>query len=104
MPFMNVLHPWHLILILLIVLIVFGAGKLGSVGGAIGKSVKEFKSTVNDGEGEPKALDAGEPVATTTVTSRKDRGVAIVEPEPTTTVRVVRPTERPAESLRREEV
>ncbi|MDP9370973.1 MAG: twin-arginine translocase TatA/TatE family subunit [Chloroflexota bacterium] len=106
MPFVNALHPTHLILILLIVLVVFGAGKLGQVGGALGKSVKEFKSNVaeDDEINAQKALDAGEPVATTTVTSRKDRGVATVEPEPATTVTVIRPTERPSESLRREEI
>ncbi len=33
----------ELILILLIVLVVFGAGKLPQIGGAIGKSISEFK-------------------------------------------------------------
>ena len=41
MPFR--VGPWELALILGIVLIIFGAGKLPQIGGAIGKSVKEFK-------------------------------------------------------------
>lgn len=45
---MGVLQPWHLIIILLIVLVVFGAGKLGNIGGAVGKSVRDFKETVHD--------------------------------------------------------
>lgn len=45
---MGVLQPWHLIVILVIVLIVFGAGKLGSLGGAVGKSVKDFKESMKD--------------------------------------------------------
>lgn len=45
---MGVLQPWHLIVILVIVLIVFGAGKLGNLGGAVGKSVKDFKESIRD--------------------------------------------------------
>ncbi len=41
-------QPMHLIIILVIVLIVFGAGKLADVGGALGKSVKEFKESTTD--------------------------------------------------------
>ncbi|MGZ6274746.1 MAG: twin-arginine translocase TatA/TatE family subunit, partial [Syntrophales bacterium] len=35
----------ELIVILVIVLIVFGAGKLPEIGGAIGKSIKNFKKS-----------------------------------------------------------
>ena len=48
-------QPMHLIIILVIVLIVFGAGKLADVGGALGKSVKEFKESTTDlRDGGPK--------------------------------------------------
>jgi sec-independent protein translocase protein TatA len=54
---MGVLQPWHLIIILVIVLIIFGAGKLGGLGGAVGKSVKDFKTAVkDDDEDEKKAV------------------------------------------------
>ena len=33
----------ELIIILFIVLIIFGAGKLGDVGGSLGKGIREFK-------------------------------------------------------------
>ncbi|MHB0868020.1 MAG: Sec-independent protein translocase subunit TatA/TatB [Chloroflexota bacterium] len=43
--------PWELILILGIVVIVFGVGKLPEVGGALGKGIKEFrKSTADDSD------------------------------------------------------
>ncbi len=45
---MGIIQPWHLIIILVIVLIIFGAGKLGNLGGAVGKSVKDFKTAVKD--------------------------------------------------------
>jgi len=37
------LEPWHLILILAIVLIIFGPGKLPDIGKAMGKTIKEFR-------------------------------------------------------------
>jgi sec-independent protein translocase protein TatA len=35
--------PWEIALIVLIVLIVFGAGKLPEVGSALGKSIRSFR-------------------------------------------------------------
>ena len=42
-------HSWIILLvILIIVLVVFGPGKLGQVGAALGKSIREFRKTSND--------------------------------------------------------
>jgi sec-independent protein translocase protein TatA len=38
----------ELVVIMVIVLIVFGAGKLSEIGGAIGKGIRSFKASVND--------------------------------------------------------
>jgi len=38
----------ELIIILIIVLIIFGAGKLPEIGSALGKGIKNFKKTMND--------------------------------------------------------
>ena len=43
-------NPLHLVLLLVVVLIVFGAGKLPSVGAALGQSIKEFKKATVDPE------------------------------------------------------
>ncbi|MBN1636606.1 MAG: twin-arginine translocase TatA/TatE family subunit [Deltaproteobacteria bacterium] len=40
----------ELIVILVIVLVIFGAGKLPEVGGALGKGIKNFKSAVTEPE------------------------------------------------------
>jgi sec-independent protein translocase protein TatA len=45
------LGGWEIGLILVIVLIVFGVGKLPQVGGAIGKSIRSFKKA-QSGEDE----------------------------------------------------
>ena len=41
MPFR--MGPWEIALIVLVILIVFGVGKLPQVGGAIGKGLRAFK-------------------------------------------------------------
>ncbi len=43
-------QPMHLILILLIVLIVFGPGKLPELGAGLGKSIREFKKAMKEGQ------------------------------------------------------
>lgn len=52
----------ELIIVLIIVVIIFGAGKLPEIGGAMGKSIKEFKKESED----PNALPDGT-TATSTV-------------------------------------
>ena len=54
--------PTELVLILVVIVIIFGAGKLGGVGKAVGKSVREFKEEVqvDDKKKEEKA-DKKEP-------------------------------------------
>ncbi|MBO0773131.1 MAG: twin-arginine translocase TatA/TatE family subunit, partial [Actinobacteria bacterium] len=36
-------HPMYLVVLLVIVLVIFGPGKLPHLGGAIGKSLREFR-------------------------------------------------------------
>ena len=47
---MPALGPWELVIILLIVVVIFGAGRLAEIGGAVGKSVREFRSATHDDE------------------------------------------------------
>lgn len=44
----------ELIVILVIVLIVFGAGKLPEIGGAIGKGIRNFKKSVRESDEDDK--------------------------------------------------
>ena len=44
------LGPVEFILILVIFMIFFGAGKLGNVGGAIGRGIQEFKRNAGIGD------------------------------------------------------
>ena len=50
--------PWELVIILVIVIAIFGAGKLGSLGGALGRGVKDFRSAVKtDDKSQDEAVD-----------------------------------------------
>jgi sec-independent protein translocase protein TatA len=49
---MDLFAPSHLLILLLIILIIFGPSKLGDVGGALGKAIKDFKRAMNDQEPE----------------------------------------------------
>ena len=68
--------PWEWIIILVVVLIFFGAGKLPNVLGQMGKGVKAFKNGMKDGEeGETKSID------TTAQTTQQDASESYVDAE-----------------------
>ena len=48
------LGPTELIIILVIILIIFGAGKLPEIGGGMGKAIRNFKSGVKDSDKKDK--------------------------------------------------
>ncbi len=45
--------PWEIALILVIILLLFGVGKLPQVGGAIGKGIHAFRKGASEDEEEP---------------------------------------------------
>jgi sec-independent protein translocase protein TatA len=42
------LHLWHLLIILVIVVLIFGTKRLKSIGGDLGGAIKGFKKAVNN--------------------------------------------------------
>ena len=46
-------QPLHLIVILFIVMIIFGPGKLPELGEGLGKSIKAFKNALKEGQERP---------------------------------------------------
>jgi sec-independent protein translocase protein TatA len=57
--------PWEIALILVIILIVFGVGKLPQVGSAIGKGIRSFKKAQS---GEDEADDKAKAESTASKT------------------------------------
>ena len=60
---------WELLLILIIVLIVFGAGKLPQLGEGLGKAIKGFKKSVHEPEPQQIAETQSGAVPTTQASS-----------------------------------
>lgn len=53
--FLPSIGPWELIGILVVVLIIFGPGKLPEVGRSLGKSIREFRNASNDAKEQVEA-------------------------------------------------
>jgi sec-independent protein translocase protein TatA len=72
MPFS--IGPVELILVLAIALLVIGPGKLPEVGGAIGKSLKEFRHAASDVQDAASLEPPAIPVAVTAAGSEPPTG------------------------------
>ena len=57
MPFTRGIGITELIIVLVIVMIVFGVGRLPEVGGALGKAIREFRKTQSE---KPDTVTEGE--------------------------------------------
>ena len=69
---------WQLLIILLIVILVFGAKKIRNIGGDVGSAIKNFKQAVkegeDDGEDEAKRTEAkSEKIIDGEVTSKNNQ-------------------------------
>ncbi|MDA8240226.1 MAG: twin-arginine translocase TatA/TatE family subunit [Nitrospiraceae bacterium] len=56
--FEGLFQPLHLIVILAIVLIIFGPGKLPEIGAGLGKSIREFKKALSE-DGKNNTIEYG---------------------------------------------
>jgi sec-independent protein translocase protein TatA len=63
--------PWEIILILVIVLIFFGVGKLPQVGESIGKAIRSFKKAQSGDEEEEKTTAPAKSSAENNSNSKK---------------------------------
>ncbi|TDJ64677.1 MAG: Sec-independent protein translocase subunit TatA [Proteobacteria bacterium] len=69
---------WQLVIVLLIVILVFGAKKLRNIGGDLGSAIKNFKQAVkqdeDDGEDEAKRVETkSEKIIDGEVTSKNNQ-------------------------------
>lgn len=97
MPFINGGHIW-LILALVLLLVIFGPGKLPELGSAVGKTIKAFKKSTEDLKAEMTHKDSQpEPELARTETAGSEQ--ARIEP---LRVEPMRTESRHAEPVRRE--
>lgn len=55
------LNPWELGLIMMAILLLFGAKRLPEIGRSLGRGIREFKSSVEGKDDEPAKSDEKEP-------------------------------------------
>ena len=65
--------PWQILLIAVVVLVLFGRGKISNMMGEMGKGISAFKKGIKDGteEAEAAKLDAARDVTPSTETKDK---------------------------------
>ena len=71
--------PWQIVLIALVILLLFGASRLGDIGKGLGEGIKNFKKGISGDEEEeevaekeePKQLPPGKATETTSKTEEK---------------------------------
>ena len=76
------LGPWEIILILVVVLLVFGAKRLPEMGAALGKGIKEFKANITEVKDSIEA--PGEPTSSSSLSepNRMDSPNPVDDREP----------------------
>jgi sec-independent protein translocase protein TatA len=71
---MDIFAPSHLLILLVIILVIFGPSKLGDVGGAMGKAIRDFKRAMNEPEAPP-SPPKGAPLESTPAEAKPDKPV-----------------------------
>jgi sec-independent protein translocase protein TatA len=66
-------QPMHLLVILFIVLLIFGPKKLGELGKGLGEGIRNFKSSMNDGNSSTNATTNATSATTTTTTTEEKK-------------------------------
>ena len=65
----DLLQPVHIVVLLIVALLVFGPRRLPELGGAVGKTIKEFQRSMNEARSQvsstPAADDPQAPIITT---------------------------------------
>ena len=71
---LNNIGPLGIILIAVVILVMFGRGKISSLMGEVGKGITSFKKGINDGKQELKNSDEEVTQTVKDITPEKDKG------------------------------
>jgi sec-independent protein translocase protein TatA len=66
-------QPMHLLVILVIVLLIFGPKKLGDLGKGLGEGIRNFKSSLNEGNKPDTTTTTTPPTAPPTTTPEEKK-------------------------------
>jgi sec-independent protein translocase protein TatA len=75
------IHPGFLIVVLILVLIVFGPGKLPELGSAVGKAMREFRKATTDLQDEIKHSPSSEAPTTTATPTQPAEAARTTSPD-----------------------
>lgn len=70
------LQPWHLVVLIAVIVLLFGANKLPTLARSVGQSLKIFKSEVQDLTGDGRPAETAADSATGTAAGAAVEGVA----------------------------
>ena len=56
------IQGWEWIIILVVVLLVFGIGRIGKLGSELGKGISAFKAGIREGQDDEKKADEAETI------------------------------------------
>jgi sec-independent protein translocase protein TatA len=79
---MGTFSIWHWVIVLLVVLVLFGAGKIPRLMGDVAKGVNAFKKGLNDdgasdtAKSDPKTIEGNTAAKSTTVNKERDEEAA----------------------------
>lgn len=65
----SLLSPLHIVLILVVALLIFGPRRLPELGGAVGKTIREFQKSMQDARAQVQAATQVDDPAKTTATT-----------------------------------
>jgi len=72
------IHPVYFVVLLVIVLIIFGPGRLPELGGAVGKAMREFRKATNELTNEVTTATQSKPEPTATSAASTPESAATV--------------------------
>ena len=72
---MDIFAPSHLLILLVIILVIFGPSKLGDIGGAMGKAIRDFKRAMNEPEATTSPQKGANPSESTPAEAKPDKPV-----------------------------
>lgn len=81
---MGALSPWHLAIILFIVMLLFGAKRLPDLARSMGSSVRELKKGLNEGEEPETKAEADQAVLQATAAPNPAATEPVAPPTPPT--------------------
>ncbi len=72
---MGAFSIWHWLVVLAIVVLLFGPGRIGSLGKDLGKGIKDFKDAMNEKDVTPTKIDEKTAQASATTNEAKKEKV-----------------------------